>query len=248
MEATTNHEAFLLSQRCVWVNGPVIVGAGPAGLATAACLREQGVPFIVIERADCIASLWQKRTYDRLKLHLPKQFCQLPRLPFPQEFPEYPSKKQFVQYLQSYAQKFDINPQFNETVHSARFDHTSALWRLKTESSVSGQVVEYVCQWLVVATGENAECVMPEIDGLNEFSGEVLHVSDYKSGERFKGKNVLVVGCGNSGMEVSLDLCNHQASPSMVVRSSVSERKKEKRKELVIPCQIILSITMKERI
>ena len=89
---------------------------------------------------------------------------------------------------------------------------------------------------------------MPEIDGLNEFSGEVLHVSDYKSGERFKGKNVLVVGCGNSGMEVSLDLCNHQASPSMVVRSSVSERKKEKRKELVIPCQIILSITMKERI
>ncbi|CAK9323592.1 unnamed protein product [Citrullus colocynthis] len=221
MEGAANHEAFLLSQRCVWVNGPVIVGAGPAGLATAACLREQGVPFVVIERADCIASLWQKRTYDRLKLHLPKQFCQLPRLPFPREFPEYPSKKQFIQYLQSYTQKFEINPQFNETVQSARFDHTSALWRLKTQSSISGQVVEYVCQWLVVATGENAECVIPEIDGLNEFSGEVLHVSDYKSGERFKGKKVLVVGCGNSGMEVSLDLCNHQASPSMVVRSSV---------------------------
>lgn len=222
MEGAANHEAFLLSQRCVWVNGPVIVGAGPAGLATAACLREQGVPFVVIERADCIASLWQKRTYDRLKLHLPKQFCQLPRLPFPREFPEYPSKKQFIQYLQSYTQKFEINPQFNETVQSARFDHTSALWRLKTQSSISGQLVEYVCQWLVVATGENAECVVPEIDGLNEFSGEVLHVSDYKSGERFKGKKVLVVGCGNSGMEVSLDLCNHQASPSMVVRSSVS--------------------------
>ncbi|XP_023511419.1 probable indole-3-pyruvate monooxygenase YUCCA8 [Cucurbita pepo subsp. pepo] len=214
-----NDEPFLFSQRSVWVNGPVIVGAGPAGLATAACLREQGVPFVVIERADCIASLWQKRTYDRLRLHLPKQFCQLPRLPFPQEFPEYPSKKQFIQYLESYTHKFEIKPRFNETVQSARFDQTGGLWRVKTESS-SGEV-EYVCQWLVVATGENAECVMPEIEGLNEFSGEVLHVSDYKSGERFKGKNVLVVGCGNSGMEVSLDLCNHEASPSMVVRSSV---------------------------
>ncbi|KAK1555690.1 hypothetical protein Q3G72_030030 [Acer saccharum] len=75
-----DHEDFF-SRRCIWVNGPVIVGAGPSGLATAACLREQGVPFVVLERADCIASLWQKRTYDRLKLHLPKQFCQLPKLP-----------------------------------------------------------------------------------------------------------------------------------------------------------------------
>ncbi|KAK4281355.1 hypothetical protein QN277_012861 [Acacia crassicarpa] len=65
----------LFSRRCICVKGPVIVGAGPSGLATAACLREQGVPFMVLERADCIASLWQKRTCDRLKLHLPKQFC-----------------------------------------------------------------------------------------------------------------------------------------------------------------------------
>ncbi|XP_022995814.1 probable indole-3-pyruvate monooxygenase YUCCA8 [Cucurbita maxima] len=215
-----DHEGYLFSQnRCVWVNGPVIVGAGPSGLATAACLREQGVPFVVIERANCIASLWQKRTYDRLKLHLPKQFCQLPRLPFPEDYPEYPSKKQFIQYLESYTHKFEIKPQFNESVQLARFDETSGLWRVKTES-ISGEV-EYICRWLVVATGENAVCVTPEIEGLNQFSGEVLHVSDYKSGERFKGKKVLVVGCGNSGMEVSLDLCNHEASPSMVVRSSV---------------------------
>ena len=84
-----DHEDFF-SRRCIWVNGPVTVGAGTSGLATAACLREQGVPYVVLEKADCIASLWQKRTYDRLKLHLPKQFWQLPKLPFPQEFPQYP--------------------------------------------------------------------------------------------------------------------------------------------------------------
>lgn len=218
-----DNDQNFLQRRCVLVNGPMIVGAGPSGLATAACLREQGVPFAVVERADCIASLWQKRTYDRLKLHLPKQFCQLPKLPFPEDFPEYPTKKQFVQYLESYAAKFDIKPQFNECVQSARFDETSGFWRVKTCSNAGGNKaeLEYICRWLVVATGENAECVVPEINGLSEFSGKVLHASEYKSGEEFRGKNVLVVGCGNSGMEVSLDLCNYNAHPSMVVRSSV---------------------------
>ncbi|XP_047319475.1 probable indole-3-pyruvate monooxygenase YUCCA9 isoform X3 [Impatiens glandulifera] len=214
----------LFSRRCVLVNGPVIVGAGPSGLAVGACLREQGVPFVVVERADCIASLWQKRTYDRLKLHLPKQFCQLPKHPFPDHFPEYPTKKQFIDYLESYANKFDIKPQFNESVQSAKYDEACRLWRVKSVSNLDGSEVEYICQWLVVATGENAECVVPEIDGLKEFNGEskpTLHASQYKSGERFSGKKVLVVGCGNSGMEVSLDLCNHNAEPSMVVRSSV---------------------------
>ncbi|KAJ9547805.1 hypothetical protein OSB04_020348 [Centaurea solstitialis] len=74
---------------------------------------------------------------------------------------------------------------------------------------------------LVVATGENAEGIVPEIEGLKEFSGEVIHAKHYKSGEKLKGKKVLVVGCGNSGMEVSLDLSNHNAKPAMVVRSSV---------------------------
>ncbi|KAF2307192.1 hypothetical protein GH714_025373 [Hevea brasiliensis] len=186
-----DHEDFF-SRRCIWVNGPVIVGAGPSGLATAACLREQGVPFVVLDREECVASLWQKRTYDRLKLHLPKQFCQLPKRPFPED-------------------------------SLTRYDETSGLWRVKTVST-SGSTrteFEYICRWLVVATGENAECVMPDIEGLNEFGGDVIHACSYKSGEKFRGKKVLVVGCGNSGMEVSLDLSNHNASPSMVVRSTV---------------------------
>lgn len=210
-----------MSRRCVWVNGPVIVGAGPSGLAVAAGLREQGVPYVILERSDCIASLWQKRTYDRLKLHLPKKFCQLPNFPFPGHYPEYPSKKQFVEYLESYTSHHDIRPQFNESVVSAKYDESCRLWRVKTAAAAGGEV-EYICQWLVVATGENAEPVFPDVDGLKDFAGEVVHACDYKSGEKFKGKKVLVVGCGNSGMEVSLDLCNHQAKPAMVVRSAVS--------------------------
>nr|CAB3486433.1 unnamed protein product [Digitaria exilis] len=218
---STDRMDSLFSPRCVWVNGPIIVGAGPSGLAVAACLREQGVPYVILERADCIASLWQKRTYDRLKLHLPKQFCELPRMAFPEDYPEYPTRRQFIEYLENYASKFEIKPEFNSTVQSARYDETSGLWRVIT-STPNASDMEYIGRWLVVATGENAESVVPDIPGVDGLDAKVLtHVSDYKSGEVYRGKSVLVVGCGNSGMEVSLDLCDHGAKPAMVVRDAV---------------------------
>ncbi|KAF8647269.1 hypothetical protein HU200_065415 [Digitaria exilis] len=218
---STDRMDSLFSPRCVWVNGPIIVGAGPSGLAVAACLREQGVPYVILERADCIASLWQKRTYDRLKLHLPKQFCELPRMAFPEDYPEYPTRRQFIEYLENYATKFEIKPEFNSTVQSARYDETSGLWRVITSTPDAGDM-EYIGRWLVVATGENAESVVPDIPGIDGLDAKVLtHVSDYKSGEVYRGKSVLVVGCGNSGMEVSLDLCDHGAKPAMVVRDAV---------------------------
>ncbi|KAM7257482.1 hypothetical protein ACFE04_013223 [Oxalis oulophora] len=188
------------SDRCVYVPGPLIVGAGPSGLATSACLKVNGVPSIILERSDCIASLWQLKTYDRLKLHLPKQFCQLPYMDFPPNYPTYPTRKLFIDYLESYAKKFDIKPLFNETVEKAEYDPSLGFWRVR---SVNGErSTEYVCRWLVVASGENAEAVVPEIEGMEEFCGEVKHTSLYKGGEEYRGKNVLVVGCGNSGMEV----------------------------------------------
>ena len=225
--STLNHEDLFLARRCIWVNGPVIVGAGPSGLAVASGLKEKGVPYVILERANCIASLWKSRTYDRLKLHIPKQFCQLPNFPMPDNLPQYPSKDQFVGYLESYAKHFDIQPQFNESVQSAKYDETSGLWRIKTLSGRDDDPngkwdVEYICKWIVVATGENAEKVVPKFFGLHEFGGDIIHACDYKAGDKYDGKKVLVVGCGNSGMEVCLDLCNHNASPTMVVRSSVS--------------------------
>ncbi|KAF5456532.1 hypothetical protein F2P56_026004 [Juglans regia] len=207
------------SSRCEYVDGPVIVGAGPSGLAAAACLKEKGVPYVVLERSNCIASLWQLKTYDRLRLHLPKQFCELPFMGFPSDFPTYPTKQQFIKYLEDYANTFDIKPRFNETVAHAEYDSTLGFWRVKS-AGLKGDT-EYVCRCLVVATGENAEPVVPQIDGMGEFGGPIRHTSLYKSGDEFRLKKVLVVGCGNSGMEVCLDLCNHMARPSIVVRDSV---------------------------
>lgn len=81
--------------------------------------------------------------------------------------------------------------------------------------------MEIVTPWLVVATGENAEPVVPELKGADLFKGSALHSSEYKSGTAYEGKKVLVIGCGNSGMEICVDLCEHGAAPFLSVRSEV---------------------------
>uniref|UniRef100_A0A0E0JLR0 Flavin-containing monooxygenase n=1 Tax=Oryza punctata TaxID=4537 RepID=A0A0E0JLR0_ORYPU len=203
-------------RRETWVPGAVIVGAGPSGLAAATCLAARGVPATVLERSDSLASTWRHRMYDRLALHLPKRFCELPLLPFPEEYPTYPSKDQFVAYMEAYAAAAGVAPRFGATVEEAAFDAAVGAWRVRLDG---GEVL--MARWLVVATGENAEPRVPDFPGMQKFVGCAMHTSEYKSGEQFAGKKVLVVGCGNSGMEVSLDLCRHGAKPSMVVRNTV---------------------------
>ncbi|KAI3995488.1 hypothetical protein MKX01_007290 [Papaver californicum] len=193
MEGKRVHDPFgentTKSVRRVCVPGPVIVGAGPSGLAAAACLSERCVPSVIIERFLHSSSSSSS-----------KKFCELPLMPFPAEFPTYPSKQQFVDYLEAYTKIFDLKPHFNESLHN--------------------EEMEYVTRWLIVATGENDEEIVPVIEGMDEFfKGPIVHTSVYKSGNVFRGKRVLVIGCGNSAMEVSLDLCNSNARPSLAVRN-----------------------------
>ncbi|XP_058105402.1 indole-3-pyruvate monooxygenase YUCCA8-like [Magnolia sinica] len=223
---TTNNESSAPHAKHpqVWVSGPIIVGAGPSGLAVAASLRLHSIPSIILEKADTIAPLWRHRTYDRLCLHLPKPLCELPHLPFPSHFPNYPSKQHFLSYLLCYAQLFSLRPHFCHTVTDARYDPSHSVWRVTTTDSAQfGDPIEFISRWLVVATGENAEPIVPELAGIEAFveGKKAVHSSDYKTGGDYRGKKVLVIGCGNSGMEVCLDLCEHGAMPFMSVRSGV---------------------------
>ncbi|KAL7083956.1 hypothetical protein ACP275_14G194900 [Erythranthe tilingii] len=199
----------------------LIIGAGPAGLATSACLNLKKIPNMVLEREDCCASLWKKRAYDRLKLHLAKQFCQLPHMPFPSDAPTYIPKHGFIRYLDDYVSYFNVSPFCNRTVESASFDRVSGNWAVFAQNTLSGETEKYSAKFLVVATGENGEGYIPRIPGLDSFSGEVMHSSSYGNGEKFKKRKVLVVGSGNSGMEIAFDLSNWGAKTSLVVRSPV---------------------------
>nr|AGT29783.1 flavin monooxygenase [Zea mays]AGT29785.1 flavin monooxygenase [Zea mays] len=202
----------------------LIVGAGPSGLAVAACLGEHGIPYHIVEREDCSASLWRKRTYDRLKLHLAKEFCELPRMSHPSDAPKYITREQFVRYVDDYVERFNILPRYSTSVESCEYDEASGRWdvRARDLADGGGRVAEYTTRFLVVATGENCEGVIPDIPGLRDFpAGEVVHSSSYKSWKNYAGKRVLVVGCGNSGMEIAYDLAYNGVETSLVIRSPV---------------------------
>jgi indole-3-pyruvate monooxygenase len=151
------------------------------------------VPATVLEMSDSLAPTWRHRTYDRLTLHLPRRFCELPLLPFPEDFPTYPSKDQFVAYMEAYA---------------------AAAWVMRLAGG--GENV-LMARWLVVAAGENAGARLPRRAAVCGKRNAHVRVQ-VRGGVRGGGK-VLVVGCG---MEVSLDLCRHGAKPSLVVRNTVN--------------------------
>ncbi|KAA8546497.1 hypothetical protein F0562_002764 [Nyssa sinensis] len=205
----------------------VIVGAGPAGLATSACLNVLSIPNLVLEREDCCASLWKKRSYDRLNLHLAKRYCNLPHMPFPPGTPTFVSRSGFILYVDNYASHFNINPLYRRSVESASYDEVAGKWRIVAKNMVSDLLEVYVGKFLVVSTGENSEGFIPKVPGLDSFGGEFMHSCRYENGMRFSEKDVLVVGSGNSGMEIAYDLSNWGARASIVVRNPVHALTKE---------------------
>ncbi|KAB1210598.1 putative indole-3-pyruvate monooxygenase YUCCA10 [Morella rubra] len=187
----------------------VIVGAGPSGLATSACLSYFSISHVILEREDCYASLWKKRSYDRMHIHLAKEFCSLPYVPHSSTTPIFMSKDIFVSYIDNYVSKFNMNIRYYCSVESSCYDVTERKWRIEVKNILSEEMEVYIAEFLVVATG--AKSFIPALPGLNTFPGEIVHSSEYKSGSRYQDKEVLVVGCGNSGMEISYDLSDFGA-------------------------------------
>uniref|UniRef100_A0A7N1A5H0 Flavin-containing monooxygenase n=1 Tax=Kalanchoe fedtschenkoi TaxID=63787 RepID=A0A7N1A5H0_KALFE len=204
----------------------LIVGGGPSGLATAACLTNHSIPYVILEREDCNASLWRKHTYDSLKLHTPKEASALPLHPISDESPTYIPKAAFIDYIDAYVARFDIRPRCNRNVTKAEFDRELGKWRVEAAVGEGGVEV-YVARFLVVASGENDVENVPEIEGLARFKGRVVHSRQYKNGVEYEGKRVLVVGAGNSGMEIAYDLSVSGARASVVVRSPIHILTKE---------------------
>jgi indole-3-pyruvate monooxygenase len=191
----------------------VVVGSGPAGLAVGACMRRAGIEFVLLEKEQSLAPSW-RRHYDRLHLHTDRNHSGLPYLPMPRSYPRFPSREQVIAYLEAYAQAFSLAPRFGEEVVEARRGEGG--WELKTQAG------RYRARTLVLATGYNAAPVRPHWSGMEGYQGVVLHSSEYRSGERFRGEDVLVVGFGNSGGEIAIDLFEHGARPSIVVRGTVN--------------------------
>ncbi|WP_337041131.1 flavin-containing monooxygenase [Emticicia sp. 17c] len=196
----------------------LIIGAGPSGLAIAGRLRKLGLPFEILEQTDTHGNTWRNH-YDRLHLHTDKKYSALPHLPFPAHYPTFIPKKQYIEYLDSYCQLFDIKPIYNQQVVSVKRE--GQLWKIQTQDTC------YEAKNVIVATGYNRVAKIPVLKGQDIFKGEILHSQYYKNGKSYQGKSVLVVGYGNSGAEIALDLYENGAKTFVSIRNPVNIVKRE---------------------
>jgi indole-3-pyruvate monooxygenase len=194
-------------------SGVLIIGAGPAGLAIGACLERAGIPTTIIEKGPAVAPAWRAH-YDRLHLHTVKQYSAMPYLPFPETAPKYPPRAQVVDYLEQYAQHFGLAPRFGEEVR--RIWRENGAWVCETNST------RHVAAQIVVATGYNRTPHVPSWPGQELFRGTVQHSVHYRNGASYRGQRVLVVGMGNTGAEIALDVAEHGANVSVAVRSPIN--------------------------
>lgn len=156
------------------MNNPdaIIVGAGPAGLACAASMGSLGLKATVLERSNAVGSVW-RRHYDRLHLHTDRSHSGLPGMPMPRSYPTYPSRDQMVEYLESYATRFRIQPIFNTT--ALKVSRHGAQWSVETNlAPLSAPVV-------VLATGWGDFPYRPSWPGTETFQGSVIHSSEYRN-------------------------------------------------------------------
>ena len=193
----------------------LIIGAGPAGLAVAGSLAAHGLPATIIEKAGAIGASWRGH-YERLRLHTVKQESALPGMPFPKQYPRYVTRKQMVDYLCAYAARFDIATRFDCEVASIS-PAGGGEWRTQART---GETL--VSRAVVLATGANAQPVVPELGGRDRFAGTITHSRDYREASAWQGRRLLVVGMGNTGAEIALDLVEHGVDATLSVRSPVN--------------------------
>ncbi len=181
----------------------LIVGAGPAGLASAAELGRRGISALVLERGEFVATSWRGR-YDRLRLNTSRWMSNLPHARYSRTAGLFPSRDHVVGYLEDYAAHNSIEIRTGTIVE--RVDRDDHYWTLTTSA---GQMTS---AHLIIATGHQHTPSIPAWPGREHFSGRLLHSAEYRNPHEFHGADVLVVGPGCSGMEIANDLADGGAS------------------------------------
>ncbi|MGP3949314.1 flavin-containing monooxygenase [Streptomyces sp. 7N604] len=216
-----------------------VIGAGPGGLATAAALSERGVRTVVLEKSGAVGASWRGH-YDRLELHTTRRLSALPGLPIPRAYGRWLSRDGVVRYLEEYAEYHRL--EIATGVEVTRIERSGLGAEPQSEAepqpgarsgrrtgsgsgsgSDSGSPGprwllratggrELAADAVVVATGFNHTPYVPDWPGRDGFRGELLHAAHYRNAEPYRGRDALVVGTGNTGADIAVDLAEGGAA------------------------------------
>ena len=196
-----------------------IVGAGPSGLVTARAFLKEGIPFDWFERHSDVGGLWDMDNpgspmYESAHFISSKYTSAFIGFPMPDDYPDYPTWRQIRDYIRSFAKAYGLydKVQLNTAVTSAS-PNADGTWTVELDN---GHVATYA--GVVVATGTNWHPNVAQIPGATDFNGTIEHSVTFRDGSQFTGKNVLVVGAGNSGVDIACDAARYADTAFLSVR------------------------------
>jgi len=200
----------------------LVVGGAAAGLAASACCQREGLTCVVIEKNEASGDIWRSR-YHRLHLHDIIEECHLPLLQMPATYPTYPSREQFARYLANYRSVLGLRVEYRSLVAGmAPSQAAGGGWAVDVARLDGASRKRFVARNVIFANGVYNDALLPPLQGKGRFCGKIVHSSRYTNATDLgwaNGKRVLVVGWGNSGSEIALDLVEHGARPTLLARS-----------------------------
>ncbi len=195
----------------------LVVGGGQAGLSIAARCKQLQLDTLIVDREARIGDNWRRR-YHALTLHNQVQVNHLPYMPFPPNWPVYIPKDKLANWFEAYVDAMELNYWTGTEFESGVYDEAKGRWSVvlrRTDGSTRTMHPRHV----VIATGVSGIPNLPDIPTLKNFTGTVLHSSQYSDGEEWKGKTAVVIGTGNSGHDIAQDLHSSGANVTLVQRS-----------------------------
>jgi len=195
----------------------LIVGGGHAGLSIAARLGQLGIDTLIVDRHGRIGDNWRKR-YHSLTLHNEVHVNHLPYMPFPPTFPVYIPKDKLANWFEAYVESLELNYWTGTELTTGRYDDARKRWDV-TLKRADGSTRVMHPRHLVFATGVSSIPTYPDLPGLKDFAGDVVHSGSFHDATRWRGRKALVLGTGTSGHDVAQELHAHGADVTIIQRS-----------------------------
>ena len=181
----------------------LVVGAGMMGINAAVKLQQAGFNFTIVEKLDAVGGNWLENTYPGAAVDTPSRVYSFSFEPNASWTKYYPNGPEFLSYLERVTDKYNLQDKidFNTRVNGAEWDNARKLWRV--EATRNGEAVVYEVNALIMAVGPNNEPSYPRVKNLDTFEGPVIHSAKWDQAVNLKGKKVVLVGTGCSGVQVA---------------------------------------------
>jgi cation diffusion facilitator CzcD-associated flavoprotein CzcO len=197
----------------------LVVGGGQAGLTVAATLGHLGVDTLVIDRLPRVGDCWRTR-YHSLALHNPTDYNHLPYMPFPPNWPVYLSKDMVADWFEAYAWAMELNFWTSSEFISGSYDDASGRWNAVVRNTADGSERTLHPKHLIFANGLVGSPHIPDLSGLKDFTGDLMHTSAFSNGANWRGKKALVLGTGTSAHDVAQDLHANGVDTTLIQRGA----------------------------